>query len=226
MSFETCYQLIKKHPSVVSSSVAFQELSLQVKAENLILFATELKDNPELQFDQLVDVCGVDFLHYKQDEWATTRTTSTGYSRARTPIQRNEEAVKKGRFGVIYHMLSTALNHRIRLVVRLSENQLKIPSVVSLWPSANWYEREVYDLFGIEFTNHGDLRRILTDYGFVGHPFRKDFPVHGKVAMRYDAKKQKCIYEPTDIQPRNVIPKVIRDDNRYLNREDSEAVDQ
>ena len=120
------------------------------------------------------------------------------------------------RLAVVYHLLSTQHNHRIRVKVPLHENDLIIPSVHDIWKAANWFEREAYDLYGVLFENHPDLRRILTDYGFIGHPFRKDFPVSGHVEMRYDAKLQKVIYEPIDLEPRTLVPKVIRNDNRYV----------
>ena len=211
--------LKKNYSKIKSIKHDYEELTVHINAEDLISFATALKADPALQFNQLIDVCGIDYLHYQQDEWATNHPTKTGYSRARTTIQPNQNEIKQGRFAVVYHLLSTVKNHRIRLIVRLSKPQLQVPSICALWPSANWFERETYDLFGIEFSDHPDLRRILTDYGFNGHPFRKDFPVHGKVAMRYDGKQQKCVYEPTDIQPRNVIPKSIRPDNRYLHED-------
>src|SRR5690606_5941439 len=121
-----------------------------------------------------------------------------------------------------YHLLSTTHNHRLRVKVFLEENRLIIPSVHDLWKAANWFEREAYDLYGILFDGHPDLRRILTDYGFVGHPFRKDFPLSGQVEMRYDAQLQKVIYEPVDIEPRVGVPKVIRNDNRYHNLQEGE----
>ena len=122
----------------------------------------------------------------------------------------------KPRFAVVYHLLSTPKNHRLRLTVFVDEACLIVPSVHALWKCANWFEREAYDLYGILFDGHPDLRRILTDYGFIGHPFRKDFPISGHVEMRYDALLKKVIYEPVDIEPRILVPKVIRSDNRYL----------
>ena len=129
----------------------------------------------------------------------------------------------KPRFGVVYHLLSVAKNHRMRLKVYLGGEPM-LPSVMNVWASANWFEREAFDLFGIVFDGHPDLRRLLTDYGFVGHPFRKDFPLIGEVEMRYDAAQQRCIYEPVSITPRVLVPKVIRDDNRYsVSEETGEA---
>ncbi len=122
---------------------------------------------------------------------------------------------EKERFSVVYHLLSLTNNQRLRIKVNLRESDLVIPTVVNIWPSANWFEREAYDLFGVFFTGHPDLRRILTDYGFVGHPFRKDFPLSGYVEVRYDAAQGRVIYEPVDIEPRILVPKVIRNDERY-----------
>ena len=128
----------------------------------------------------------------------------------------------KPRYGVVYHLLSRAFNQRLRIKVYL-EPEPVIPSVNNIWPSANWYEREAFDLFGVVFDGHPDLRRILTDYGFSGHPFRKDFPLIGEVEMRYDAEKEQCIYEPVSIQERVLVPKVIRQDNRYASTEFDEG---
>ena len=131
--------------------------------------------------------------------------------------------MNKPRFAVVYHLLSTSKNHRLRLKVFLDESHLIIPSVHEIWKGANWFEREAYDLYGVLFDGHPDLRRILTDYGFIGHPFRKDFPISGHVEMRYDAHLQQVIYEPVDIEPRVLVPKVIRDDNRYFDLQPSEG---
>jgi NADH-quinone oxidoreductase subunit C len=199
---------------------AFNEITLTLTPEQLMPLAKLLKQNAAFDFDMLLDVCGVDYLHYGQSEWSTTPASDQGFSRARMPITINESACKKGRFAAVYHLLSLKHRHRIRLIVRLHEKSLCLPSVYEIWPSANWFEREAFDLFGIEFEGHPDLRRILTDYGFTGHPLRKDFPVHGQIEMRYDAAAERCIYEPVAIQPRNVIPKTIRqDDSRHLHKD-------
>ena len=144
-------------------------------------------------------------------EWETSEASSDGFSRA---VMRDASAVSDAtefRFAVVYHLLSTVHNHRVRVKVLVEDKDLHVPSVISIWRSANWFEREVYDLFGIFFDAHPDLRRILTDYGFVGHPFRKDFPLSGHVEMRYDAALGKVIYEPVEIEPRTLVPKVIRE---------------
>ena len=192
---------------------------LDVAASNLLQVAGILRDCPQLQMQMLVDVCGVDYLEYGCSQWRTEQATTQGFSRAASKMQPREpsEAWSKPRFAVVYHLLSLEFNWRLRMRCFLAdEQQLQLPSVVDIWPSANWYERETYDLFGIEFTGHPDLRRLLTDYGFKGHPFRKDFPLIGEVEMRYDATLQRCVYEPVSIAPRVLVPKVIRKDNRYL----------
>ena len=192
------------------------ELTVNVTADNLLSLAKSLRDDADFHFDGLMDVTAVDYLHYGLDEWQTQSTTATGFSRGTTYQPLREEPGKAHRFSVVYHLLSYQHNHRIRLKVALQNDaELMIDSVNSLWPAANWFEREVFDLFGIFFRGHPDLRRILTDYGFVGHPFRKDFPLIGRVEARYDAKQKKVIYEPVSIEPRILEPKVIRHDNRY-----------
>ncbi|NDB85064.1 MAG: NADH-quinone oxidoreductase subunit C, partial [Alphaproteobacteria bacterium] len=173
-----------------------------------------LKTNNKFSFDTLIDICVVDYLHYGIDDWKTDSATQTGFSRS-VASEKHVHPEQDYRFAVVYHLLSVKNNYRLRVKVYLGEHNLVIPSVVSLWKSANWFEREAYDLFGVLFDGHPDLRRILTDYGFVGHPFRKDFPVSGHVEMRYDAAQQRVIYETVDIEPRVSVPKVIRHDNRY-----------
>ena len=165
----------------------------------------------------LVDVCGVDYLHYGLADWQTESTTFTGFGRGVTEKPLHEADARKNRFAVVYHLLSLSQNHRIRLRVNLHDDaELMLDSVISVWPAANWFEREAFDLFGILFRGHPDLRRLLTDYGFVGHPFRKDFPLIGKVEARYDSTSKRVVYEPVSIEPRVLEPKVIRHDHRYL----------
>jgi NADH-quinone oxidoreductase subunit C len=155
-------------------------------------------------------------LQYGLDDWQTESTTLTGFSRGCEYNEYRDNPAKPNRFAVIYHLLSLTHNHRIRLRVNIpNESPLMVDSVVSIWPSANWFEREAFDLFGILFKGHPDLRRLLTDYGFHGHPFRKDFPLIGKVEARYDAALGRVIYEEVSIEPRILEPKVIRHDNRY-----------
>lgn len=198
------------------SHVAIDELTLEVTSEHLLKIGLMLRDDPLFDLKMLVDVCGVDYLHYGVSEWETESATSQGFERG---VERGIESFhdsSRPRFAVVYHLLSLSQNHRVRLRVFSEDDQHpKVPSVMSIWPSANWYEREAFDLFGIEFTSHPDLRRILTDYGFIGHPFRKDFPLIGNVEARYDAKLRRVIYEPVSIKPRILEPKVIRRDNRY-----------
>ena len=195
------------------------ELTYELDKSDLIEVATALRDEEELAFDQLIDVCGVDYLTYGVAEWTTYSATGSGFSRGvdRDPVILDEsDTFDSGRFAVVYHLLSLGNNVRIRLRVFPGEqNPPVIKSVVDIWNSANWFEREAFDLFGILFEGHPDLRRILTDYGFIGHPFRKDFPLIGNVEVAYDADKGRVAYQPVSIEPRTLVPRVIRDDNRY-----------
>lgn len=195
------------------------ELTYEVPKDELIEAAMVLRDDPEFKFDQLSDVCGVDYLTYGQDEWTTNDATDTGYSRGveREPVVLDEsDTFDPRRFAAVYHLLSLEHNVRLRLRVFTGEaNPPVIPSVVDVWSSANWFEREAFDLFGILFEGHPDLRRILTDYGFIGHPFRKDFPLIGNVEVAYDPEKGRVAYQPVSIEPRTLVPRVIRDDARY-----------
>jgi NADH-quinone oxidoreductase subunit C len=191
------------------------ERSFEVSADDLIEVVTALRD--EFGFEQLVDVCGVDYLLYGVDEWRAEEATRTGFSRAVDRSTPPEWDDAEPRYAVVYHLLSVSRNKRLRLRVRCADNAYpSVPSVVDVWPSANWFEREAFDLFGVLFDGHPDLRRILTDYGFIGHPFRKDFPLSGNVEVRYDPAKGRVIYQPVSITPRVNVPKVIRpEDNRY-----------
>lgn len=201
---------------------AFEELTVTVPRELILKVCSTLKKS--CQFEQLFDLSGIDYLEYGYSQWKTDDATSTGYSRAVTsditkmherPDEFEAEELPESRFAVIYHLLSFKRNIRVRLKCFLDESDLNIESVINIYPSSNWYEREAYDLYGIIFHNHPDLRRILTDYGFVGHPFRKDFPLAGNVEMRYDSNLQRIVYEPVEIEPRILEPKVIRHDSRY-----------
>ncbi len=193
------------------------ELTWEVDKGALLDVATALRD--EFGFEQLVDVCGVDYLTFGTSEWKTLDATDSGYSRGvmREDVILDEaEEFDPRRFAAVYHLLSVQHNVRVRLrVFAGSDNPPVIPSVVDVWNAANWFEREAFDLFGILFEGHPDLRRILTDYGFIGHPFRKDFPLSGNVEVHYDAEKGRVAYQPVSIEPRTLVPKVIRDDNRY-----------
>jgi NADH-quinone oxidoreductase subunit C len=193
------------------------ELTYEVDKSRLIEVASALRS--DLGFEMLMDVCGVDYLTYGTDEWTTREATETGFSRGvdRRPVILDEaDEFEPRRFAVVYHLLSLKNNVRLRLRVYTgTSNPPVVPSVVDIWNSANWFEREAFDLFGILFDGHPDLRRILTDYGFIGHPFRKDFPLSGNVEVRYDPDKGRVAYEPVSIEPRTLVPRVIRDDNRY-----------
>lgn len=197
-------------------SIENAELTIVVPSEAILTVCQLLRDHTELQFNQLIDLCGVDYQQYGKSEWETEAATSDGFSRGVEPMQYEATALTTpSRFAVVYHLLSYAHNQRIRIKTWLNDEFPKLASVIEIWPSANWYEREAFDLFGILFEGHPDLRRILTDYGFIGHPFRKDFPLIGEVEMRYDAALARVVYEPVSIAPRTLVPKVIRDDNRY-----------
>ncbi len=199
---------------------------LELSPLDLLEASLVLRDDPLFAFDMLVDLCGVDYSEYGCVDWRTHETSSTGFSRGQhkdAPIRRVQW--DKPRFAVVYHLLSIKNNARLRLKVFVSQPDLRLPSVIDVWPAVDWFEREAFDLFGFQFEGHPDLRRLLTDYGFKGHPFRKDYPLIGKVEMRYDAKKRQCVYEPVSIQPRVNIPKVIREDNRYV-EEDTDSGEQ
>lgn len=169
---------------------ALGELTLVVRSEDYLDVATTLRDEPTLGFDQLMDLCGVDYSDYDNATWEGPR------------------------FAVVSHLLSVKHNWRLRLRVFAPEDSFPlVASVTPIWNSANWFEREAFDLFGILFEGHDDLRRILTDYGFIGHPFRKDFPVSGNVEMRYDPEQKRVIYQPVTVEAREVTPRVIREEN-------------
>jgi NADH-quinone oxidoreductase subunit C len=201
------------------------ELALEVPAAELLRVAGILRDGPEYRFEMCMDVCGVDYLEYGRAEWKTQAATATGFSRGRSRIGASSEDMDGSvgaeppagrRFAVVYHLLSIARNQRVRLRVYCpDDSQPIVDSVTGIWASADWFERETFDLFGILFRGHPDLRRLLTDYGFIGHPFRKDFPLSGHVEVRYDPEKRRVIYQPVTIDPRVLVPKVIRRDNRY-----------
>lgn len=188
-------------------------ITIEVAPENLLSVCKTLRD--DFAFEQLMDVCGVDYLDYGISHWRTHETTDSGFSRGVDEAGERKIAWNKARFASVYHLLSISKNQRVRIKVFLEEEPV-VPSVIDIWKSADWFEREAFDLFGIVYEGHPDLRRILTDYGFKGHPFRKDFPLIGEVEMRYDAKLQRCVYEPVSIVDRTLVPKVIREDNRYL----------
>ncbi|MGB5259633.1 MAG: NADH-quinone oxidoreductase subunit C [Gammaproteobacteria bacterium] len=201
---------------------AVGEVTVEVAGDDLLEVATALRDEDRFGFEILIDICGVDYSNYGRDEWETEETTGAGYSRgveAATPGHMTavlddlvvEKPRTSRRFAAIYHLLSVRNNRRLRMRVYAPDDDLPVvPSVINIWSSANWYEREAFDLYGILFEGHPDLRRLLTDYGFVGHPFRKDFPLSGNVEVIYDADKQRVVYQPVSIEPRVLVPKVIR----------------
>ncbi len=201
--------------SLVSINTAFNEVTVECELNLLKEVLFQLRDNQSFAFDQLIDLCAVDYLLYGVYDWETNTASENGFSRGVERQATKACALDKPRFAVVYHLLSTTMNHRLRVKVFVDEATPIVPSVHDIWKGANWFEREAYDLYGVLFEGHPDLRRILTDYGFIGHPFRKDFPLSGHVEMRYDALLKKVIYVPVDIVPRVSVPKVIRTDNRY-----------
>ena len=175
--------------SVTKQILHLDELTIECASKDLLKVVKTLRDHKKLQFDQMIDLCGVDYSDYADGTWEGQR------------------------FAVVYHFLSVALNHRIRLRVFCADDDFPVvATMVDLFPVANWFEREAFDLLGIMFDGHPDLRRILTDYGFVGHPFRKDFPMIGNVEMRYDPEQQRVVYEPVSVELRNNVPRIIRDE--------------
>ena len=177
-------------PPLTSIVVALGEVTVVVAAEQLSDVMRTLRDRPEFRFESLIDACGVDYSTYGDGAWDGAR------------------------FAAVYHLLSLSHNHRLRVRSFAVDDDFPIlPSVVDVWPAANWFEREAFDLYGIVFDGHPDLRRLLTDYGFVGHPFRKDFPLSGYVEMRYDPEQKRVIYQPVTIEPREITPRVVREEN-------------
>jgi len=184
---------------LVGVTTVHGEVTAVVGAEHLLAAAATLRDAPELAFVQLIDLCGVDYSAYGVDESGVV-------------VDGGEKSKPSGRYAVVYHLLSLKHNWRLRLRTFAAEDDFPVVgSVIDVWPSANWYEREAFDLYGIMFTGHPDLRRLLTDYGFIGHPFRKDFPLSGNVEMRYDPEKQRVIYQPVTIEPRVITPRIVRE---------------
>ena len=174
---------------VTKLTVALNELTIECAAKDVLKVVKKLRDHKTLKFEQLIDLCGVDYQDYADGAWEGLR------------------------FATVYHLLSVSLNNRIRLKVFATEDDFPVlPTLVELYPAANWFERESFDLYGIMYDGHPDLRRLLTDYGFVGHPFRKDFPMIGNVEMRYDPEQQRVVYQPVSIEQRNNVPRVIRDE--------------
>jgi len=212
--------------AITGTTVAHGEVTAEVPADRLVSVATALRDEEPFRFEQLTDLCAVDYLSYGVDEWTRGEESSSGYSRGVEGAgsmgrlhfgdEANRSELGHPRFAVVIHLLSYTNNQRLRVRCYAPEDDAPlVPTVTEIWPGASWFEREAFDLFGILFDGHPDLRRILTDYGFVGHPFRKDFPLVGNVEMRYDPERSRVVYEPVSIEPRVLVPKMIRDDNRY-----------
>jgi len=226
----------KLYDSIVSSftesdggalqpELQYGELNLTVPAAQLLSVCRTLHDGEQFQFTQLTDLCGVDFSTFGVSEWETETRAGGGFSRAvdaasvgRLSFGQDYElpASDTPRFASVYHLLSVTHNVRLRIRCYAENDDFPVvPSVVPIWNSADWYEREAFDLYGILYEGHNDLRRLLTDYGFTGHPFRKDFPLIGNVEMRFDPEKGRVVYEPVSIEPRVLVPRVIRSDSRY-----------
>jgi NADH-quinone oxidoreductase subunit C len=214
-------QLAARFGDTLTLSSIRNETTAELAAADLIAVATALRDEPAFRFSELIDLCGIDYLGYGQTEWDTESVSGTGFSRgvegqamgrfnwAERPRDNNHPR----RFAAVIHLLSVEHNRRLRLRVFCDDDSMPLlPSLTLIWPSVNWFEREAFDLYGIIFDGHQDLRRILTDYGFVGHPFRKDFPLIGNVEVRYDPEQKRVIYEPVSIEPRVLVPRTIRDD--------------
>lgn len=209
---------------LLSSEIAFGEITIEVSADDLQSACQDLKE--QFAFEQLIDLAGVDYLHYGVSEWDTEQASSSGFSRGVEAATSgrftfddapSDSTYDGARFGVTYHLLSVSNNQRLRLKVACADDDFPVvDSVVDIWRCADWFEREAFDMYGIVFGGHPDLRRILTDYGFVGHPFRKDFPLVGHVEMRFDPEQGRVVYEPVSIEPRVLVPKVIREDHRYI----------
>ena len=210
--------LIKKYlaDEVVRLIDDYDEVTIIVNGSDLLSVADILKNSP-FDFHMLMDLCGVDYLHYGLSDWETNNATAKGFARGIERVsKKNMDALYNDkRYGCVYHLQSLKHNTRVRLKVFLPAINPVIDSVVEVWEAADWYEREAFDLYGIVFENHPNLRRILTDYGFKEHPFRKDFPLSGHLEMRYDGKTKKVIYEPVDIDEREMLPKIFRNDVRY-----------
>jgi NADH-quinone oxidoreductase subunit C len=208
--------------------------TLEVDVSAWLEVCRALRDEADFSYEQLTNLVGVDYLGFGQSEWETDDASQEGFSRGIESLgpgrfnwaERPEAGEVSQRFAVVAHLLSLKHNSRLRLRCFAPDEGMPIvPSLTEIWASANWYEREAFDLFGIVFEGHNDLRRILTDYGFTGHPFRKDFPLIGNVEVRYDSQKKRVVYEPVEIEPRVTVPRVLRDDSRYKTDELDQAAD-
>ena len=227
-------QLAARFGDTLSISTSRNETTAELAAADLIAVATALRDEPAFRFSELIDLCGIDYLGYGQTEWDTETVSGTGFSRGVEGeamgrfdwASRPQGTQQPRRFAAVIHLLSIEHNRRVRLRVFCEDDSLPlVPSLTLVWPGVNWFEREAFDLYGIVFDGHPDLRRILTDYGFVGHPFRKDFPLIGNVEVRYDPEQKRVIYEPVSIEPRVLVPRTIRDDADLMQAR-AEAADQ
>lgn len=214
-------RLAARFGDMLTIAVAHGQITADVKAAQLLSVAASLRDEATFRFSELIDLCGVDYLDYGQAEWDTTDVSGNGFSRGVEGQavgrfaweDRPRNVSLPHRFASVFHLLSIELNQRLRVRVFCDDDDLPVlPSLTGIWPGANWFEREAFDLFGMLYEGHPDLRRILTDYGFVGHPFRKDFPLIGNVEVRYDPGRKRVLYEPVSIEPRVLVPRVIRDD--------------
>ncbi len=204
---------------IINDKLETGQVTIEVSATDLAEVCLVLRDDETLAFNQLSDLCGVDYLSYGKADWETEDTTRTGFSRGVSQGVYIDTQDLEDRFAVVYHLLSLKHNRRLRLRSFISGQPSRIASVTPIWAGANWLEREAFDLFGIIFDGHPDLRRILTDYGFIGHPFRKDFPLEGNVEVRYDPEQGRVVYQPVTIKNRVLVPKTIRRDNRNVSPE-------
>jgi len=206
----------ERFPSLKRVPSTCGELTYEVPIAELLEVAGALRDEAVFHFEQLIDLCGVDYLSYGTDEWRGEGASATGFSRGVNRHLPQRHLGEPRRYAVVTHLLSVEHNRRLRLKAYCPDDDYPVvPSLTGIWPAANWFEREAFDLYGILFDGHPDLRRILTDYGFVGHPFRKDFPLSGHVEMRYDPVERRVVYEPVNITPRVLVPRIIRKDGRY-----------
>lgn len=219
---ETLEKQCKKAKLSIRLTQALGELTLEVASVDWLRLAWLLRDHDDLAFEQLIDLCGLDYATYGQGEWETDAASHTGFCRGVEP----EPVIglrTPARFAVAVHLMSIRHNRRLRIKTWLKAKSLMLESLVPVWNVANWFEREAFDMFGILFANHPDLRRILTDYGFVGHPLRKDFPLSGHVEMRYDAEAQRVVYEPVKLEPRILVPRILRHDSAVGQGANAEA---
>jgi NADH-quinone oxidoreductase subunit C len=211
-------------PSIEACRVNAGQVTLEVGAGNLRSVCSSLRDEEEFAFAQLMDLCAVDYLEYGRSDWETSESaTNEGFSRGVEVREDRQGKVDLSRYVVVYHLLSLTHNRRVRVKIEAPGDPPCVDSVVDIWSCADWFEREAFDLYGVLFDGHPALRRILTDYGFIGHPFRKDFPLIGEVEVRYDPEKRRVVNEPVSIEARTLVPRVIRHDQRYADDDSSDA---